>query len=336
MRAPDFWHIRHGRDAAPMLRLLLSPLSWLQATLTARRIARAVPVQMGVPVVSIGNLSLGGTGKTPLARLVRARLSAITGGPVAVISRGHGGTHKGPLAVNLARHDASLVGDEPLMLATDGPVVIGRDRVEAARLAVAEGAGGLVLDDAHQNPAVARDLSICVIDTKAGFGNGHLFPAGPLRERPEVGLARADAVILMGEDDPEEGVAAALEHWGGPVFHASLEPVGDCRDLSTAGPLVGFCGIGRPAKFEDTLRACGASLVDLVPFDDHHPYMPAELARLQRLAAEHGAGLVTTEKDYARLPDAFRQKVRVLRIEAVMADPQGFDRLLATGLEARP
>jgi tetraacyldisaccharide 4'-kinase len=336
MRAPDFWQIRHGRDAAPMLRLLLSPFSWVQGFFTARRLARTVPVPMPVPVVAIGNLSLGGTGKTPLARLVRATLSSLAGGPVAIVSRGHGGSHTGPLAVDPDRHDAAIVGDEPLMLAADGPVVIGRERAAAARLAVQQGAAALVLDDAHQNPAVARDLSICVIDAQAGFGNGYLFPAGPLREKPDVGLARADAVILMGHGTPDEEVQAALDHWGGPVFRARLEPVEACHDLSGAGPLLGFCGIGRPAKFEDTLRACKADLIDLVPFDDHHPYMPAELERLARLAAERGAGLVTTEKDFARLPAAFRPQVRVLRVSAVMAEPDRFGHLLGSVLKPVP
>lgn len=332
MRAPDFWYIREGRDSVPMLRLLLSPLSWLQGAMTARRIARTVPVVTGVPVVSIGNLSLGGTGKTPIARLVRSRLSVLIDGPVAIVSRGHGGSLTGPVRVDPDVHSASEVGDEPLMLAGDGPVFIGRDRAGAARLAVSSGMRALVLDDAHQNPDVAKSLSLCVVDAGAGFGNGHLFPAGPLREKPATGLARADTVILMGSTPVDEDASAAIAVWGGPVLKAALQSAEDSVNISKLGPVLGFCGIGRPAKFEATLKQLGADLADLIPFDDHHAYSPAELAMLKMRAGHLGATLVTTEKDAARLPSEFRDQVRVVRVEAVFDDLAGLDAMLVKAI----
>jgi tetraacyldisaccharide 4'-kinase len=220
-----------------------------------------------------------------------------------------------------------------LMLAHDGPVVIGRDRATAALLAARQGMMGLVLDDAHQNPSVARKLNVCVIDAGAGFGNGHLFPAGPLREKPEVGLGRADVVILMGNETPDDEVAEALRAWAGPVFTASLTPAATSNDLSGAGPFLAFCGIGRPAKFEQTLKDCGAHLLDLVPFDDHHPYSASDLARLEQMAADESAQLITTEKDYARLPVSFQTKVKVLKIQALIDDAAGFDALLKSAIE---
>jgi tetraacyldisaccharide 4'-kinase len=167
----------------------------------------------------------------------------------------------------------------------------------------------------------------------AGFGNGWLFPAGPLREKPDVGLARADAVILMGSQTPEDEVAAALQAWAGPLFAARLVPSEASKDLSGVGPLLAFCGIGRPAKFEQTLKECGANLVDLVPFDDHHPYSAGDLARLEQRAADEGAQLITTEKDYARLPVSFQTKVMVLKIQALIDDAAGFDALLKSAIE---
>lgn len=327
MQTPVFWTVREGRESLPLVRLLLTPLGWLQGASVARRIARATPFVSGVPVISVGNLTAGGTGKTPLARLLRARLAARLGGPVAVVSRGHGGTQRGPLRVDPARHTAGDVGDEPLMLASDGPVYVGRDRAAAARLAVAEGQRALVLDDGHQNPAVHRHLSLVVVDGATGFGNGRLLPAGPLREPPGRGLARADALILMGEasgDTLEDLAGSTL-----PRLAVRLAP----QPPDVSGRVVGFCGIGRPEKFEDTLKETGLTTVDFVPFPDHHPYRAADLARLARLAAQAEAKLVTTEKDYARLPAPFRDTVAVVRVDARPAEPEALERLVDLALE---
>lgn len=328
MRPPEFWQIEHGRDAAPMIRALLTPLSWLYTGATARRIAQANPWPAPVPVVSVGNLSLGGTGKTPLARLLRERLGDMVNGPAAIISRGHGGHLRGPVMVDTGIHSARDVGDEPLMLAHDGRVSIARDREQAARLAVAQGARALVLDDGHQNPSVLKDLSLVVVDARAGFGNGRIVPAGPLREPVGAGLKRADAVIVMGVGGPEEG--PALPGWTGPVLACSLVP----ERLDLKGSVLAFCGIGRPEKFEDTLRAMGMALEALVPFPDHHPYSPSELRRLAAHAEASGAALVTTEKDFMRLPEWFARSVRVVKVTARCEDPAALDRLLETAIAA--
>jgi tetraacyldisaccharide 4'-kinase len=334
MRAPDFWTVREGRDAAVMLRTLLMPLSWLYAATTARRIARARPVAVGAPVISIGNLTLGGVGKTPIARLARARLAALTGGPCAVVSRGHGGSLRGPVAVDPTRHDFKDVGDEPMMLAADGAVVVARDRAAGARLAVEAGARAIVLDDGHQNPALAKALSIVVVDGETGFGNGFVCPAGPLREPVATGLERADAVVVMGgrEDEPVEG----LEGFAGPVLRAALrprDPAGARADIGT-GPVLGFCGIGRPEKFDATLRALGLAVREVLPFADHHVYSDADLRRLTALAQEMDATLVTTEKDRARLPAWMARAVKIVPVEARFSDPDAFDALLRTALGA--
>jgi tetraacyldisaccharide 4'-kinase len=328
MRPPAFWSIAEGRDAAPMLRLLLTPPSWLWAQVTARRIARAAPVRAGVPVVSIGNLTLGGTGKTPLARLVRTRLAALAEGPVCIVSRGHGGRLEGPVLVDPTMHTAHDVGDEPLMLARDGPVIVSRDRAAGAALAEASGHRAIVLDDGHQNPALSKALSIVVVDGQTGFGNGRVCPAGPLREPVAAGLARADGVIWMGGDPGE--ARDRLPGFGGPVLAASLV----AEPFTHEGPVLGFCGIGRPEKFDTTLRSLGLQVEDMLPFPDHHVYRPRELAALAARAAATGARLVTTEKDMARLPPDFAQAVYVVRVAARMSDPAALDALLVNALEA--
>lgn len=318
MRAPAFWTIRHGRDSAPILRLLLSPFGALYGASVARRLARTPPVALAVPVVCLGNLTAGGTGKTPLAQTLRGVLQDVLSGPVGIVSRGYGGRLEGPVAVDPALHDASDVGDEPLMLSHDGPVFIGRDRGSAGKLAVTAGMAGLILDDGHQNPSLAKTISLVVVDGQTGFGNGHLIPAGPLRETPANGLKRADALIVVGRlsEDTAEDIAGFF----GPVFHAFLEP----EPIEISGPVLGFCGIGRPEKFDATLRALGLDVVDLYPFPDHHMYRADELARLAKTAQACGARLVTTRKDWVRLPPEFAAQVTVVDIKARLTDVGAF------------
>jgi tetraacyldisaccharide 4'-kinase len=327
MRAPAFWTIRHGRDAAPMLRLLLTPLGWLYGASVARRLAQVVPQRLPVPVVSIGNISVGGTGKTPLALMIRAELSGLIEGEVAILSRGYGGTLSEPTRVDLSVHSANQTGDEPLMMAASGPVFVARDRSAGGRLAVAQNMAALVLDDAHQNPSLAKDLSVVVVDGKTGFGNGHLVPAGPLREPVAKGLARADLVITMGP--VSEDTSADLADYEGPILAAKLVP----SPIEIPGKVVGFCGIGRPEKFDATLQSLGLDVVDMYPFPDHHAYSSTDIARLEKIAREAGAGLVTTRKDYVRLPRDFASKVRVIEVTAMMEDQDALRAILVAALD---
>lgn len=323
MRAPEFWSGRaEGRDAAPMLRALLTPMSWLYAAAAAARWATTTPARVDAPVICVGNVSVGGVGKTPVVRAVRALLRA-RGVEAHALSRGHGGRLPGPVRVDPSIHMAADVGDEPLLHARDGPAWIARDRVAGAQAAVAAGARAIVLDDGFQNPTLAKDLSLVVVDAQDGFGNGAVLPAGPLREPVATALARADAVILMGDgpaaDDPRLARMTRLRAW--------IEPAGAAPE----GPLVAFAGIGRPQKFFDTLTARGGDLADAVPFADHHPYSERDLAFLAKLAAERDARLVTTEKDHVRLPAAARSAILTLPVTARFADEAAlaalFDRL---------
>ena len=327
MRAPAFWTIRHGRDAAPMLRALLSPLGWLYGASVARRLAKATPLQLTIPVVSLGNISLGGTGKTPLAHLIRAELSALLASPVAIVSRGYGGSLEGPLLVDPSRHSANEVGDEPLMLAADGPVIVAKDRRAGGQLAVRLGMKAVVLDDAHQNPALAKDLSIVVVDGQTGFGNGYIVPAGPLREPATKGLVRADLIILMGpvSDDTQDDLA----QYNGLTLCAELVP----EPIDIKGKVLGFCGIGRPEKFDATLRGLGLDVVDMYPFPDHHPYSASDLKRLSARAAQEGVSLVTTQKDFVRLPADFAQHVHVIPVTTRMSDHATLRQKLALTLD---
>jgi tetraacyldisaccharide 4'-kinase len=317
MRAPDFWDRPPGLTAS-----LLAPLgaAWSGAARLRRAVARSY--RAPVPVVCVGNLVAGGSGKTPVV-LSLAGLLAERGVAVHVVTRGYGGRLAGPVRVDPARHDAAEVGDEPLLIAARAACWVARDRAAGSRAAAEAGAALILLDDGFQNPHVAKDLSLVVVDAEYGFGNGRVIPAGPLREPVAEGLARADAVVLIGDGGAPEAVLAA----GHPVLRAALSPLDAARFPGVR--VVAFAGIGRPAKFFASLHQAGAELAGTHPFPDHHPFRDGELARLRAEAERGGALLVTTAKDWVRLPEGARDGIDVLDVEISWADPPAVTRLLS-------
>lgn len=325
LSTPRWWYSRNRAGTGGVVRLLLTPVSWIWAGVTARRIADGRPVDPGVPVICVGNLTMGGTGKTPVAREIARRLDA------AVLSRGYGGAQAGPLRVDPGRHSSADVGDEPLMLAGDLSVWVARDRAAGALAAAQGGARVIVMDDGHQNPSVRKTLSLIVVDGETRneewpFGRGGVFPAGPMREPLKAGLARADAVVLLLPADLETPDPELLHTFGEtPVLVTRLTPAAP----PPTGPQVGFAGVGKPWKVERALIAAGCELADFWPFPDHHAYDEAMLQRLADRAGQYGAGLVTTEKDWARLPGPWRDRVVSWPVRAVFEDEAALERLLA-------
>ena len=312
MRSPRFWDRDvdpKSREGAPLTRLLLTPLAAIYAKVTARRIQNADPVEIGIPVICVGNLTAGGSGKSPIVAAIRQHLSENFGGwRVASLSRGYGGKLKGPLRVDPEAHTASEVGDEALMLARSGEAWIGAERGVAGQAMEDDGVDVIIMDDGFQNPGLAKSLSIIVVDATAGFGNGHVIPKGPLREPVNKGLARADAVILMGSGEPP----AELTEFDGPILRASIQPASP----PPPGVYVAFAGIGRPEKFFDTLKACGTAPLDAVPFADHHTYSDRDVRYLKALACDYNARLITTEKDFVRLTPTQRADIATLPVTA--------------------
>ncbi|MFN3573324.1 MAG: tetraacyldisaccharide 4'-kinase [Phenylobacterium sp.] len=332
LSTPRWWYVRE-RPPMPVTRALLTPLSWVWAAVTARKIARARPVDPGAAVVCVGNLTMGGTGKTPVAREILRRLSE-KGLAAHALSRGYGGSLAGPVQVDPLRHTAAEVGDEPLMLAKTAPAWIARDRAAGAQAAAAAGAEAIVMDDGHQNPSLTKALSLVVVDgeTRNGewpFGDGAVFPAGPMREPLKAGLARADAVVLMLPADMDAPDPALVRLFGEtPVLVARLVPA----EPPPVGPQLGFAGVGKPWKVERSLKAAGCELVDFAPFPDHFAYDEATLGRLEARARDFNAGLVTTEKDWVRLPPAWRDRIAAWPVRAAFENEKALDDLLARAL----
>ncbi len=307
MRAPDFWQTR-GAVAR-----LLAPLGWLYGASVAVKARLARPARAQAKVICVGNLTAGGSGKTPVTIALGTFLAA-RGRQVFFLTRGYGGNESGPLQVT-SDAEAARVGDEALLLARTAPTILARDRAAGAALADAQGTDIIIMDDGHQNFALTKDLSVVVVDGQTGFGNGLMIPAGPLRESVAQGLARADAVVIVGDGDPDLG------DYAGPVLRARLTPLNDeLRGQS----LFAFAGIGRPEKFVASLQEAGVKITGTQFFADHHPYSDSEIAALKKRG-----GLVTTQKDYVRLTAEQRRGVAVLKVAARFNDATLLDRLLA-------
>jgi tetraacyldisaccharide 4'-kinase len=294
MRAPRFYFRPPG-----LASFLLLPFAMLYGAVAGWRMRRP-GARAGVPVICIGNPTLGGAGKTPTAIAV-ARLLAAMGEKPAFVSRGYGGSDAGPVQVDPGAHDAARVGDEPLLLARHFPTFVARDRLAGGRLAAASGASVLVLDDGFQNPLLAKDCSLLVIDGAVGVGNGDVFPAGPLRAPLSAQLALAQGVVRVGAGEASRAVESQAVTTGLPVFSARLTPDSTAATALKGAKVLAFAGIGRPEKFFETLRATGANIVETRSFDDHHRFSANDAQRLLAAAKARSLLLVTTEKDMARM-----------------------------------
>ncbi len=318
MKAPAFWNSR-----VALLGRLLAPAGWLYAEATAWRLAHGRPWRAPVPVICVGNLTSGGAGKTPIVRDLALRLRK-QGLNAGILSRGYGGRERGPLEVDPACHDAARVGDEPLLLARDVPCWIAADRAEGARAMVAAGVDVIVMDDGLQNPSLVQDLRLIVVDGAVGFGNGRAIPAGPLREHIRDGIARADAIVFIGND--ETGVVS--DYSSRLNILQAITKIEDSHCLS-GKRLLAFAGIGRPEKFRTSLTEADAEVAAFHAFADHHPYSDAELNSLAAQAEALGAQLVTTQKDWVRLNEIWQSKIKAIPIVVVWKNEDVLTALLA-------
>lgn len=295
LEAPSWWYRKKG-----VLASALAPIGSVYGRISASRMERGAPYRSRLPVICVGNFTAGGGGKTPTAIALAALLKAMGRKP-AFLTRGYGGKTGGVTPVTEGA-SAEVVGDEPLLLAAVAPVFVSADRVAGAKAIEATDADIIVMDDGFQNPSLAKDLSLIVVDAGMGLGNGLVIPAGPLRAPLDVQIARADALCVIGEGKKAAALIATFKGAGKPVVNAKVAPNCDPRWL-TVLPAIGFAGIAHPGKFFSTLKANGARLVESHAFPDHHRFTARQAERLLKEAEEKSAMLVTTEKDWVRLPD---------------------------------
>ena len=308
MREPGFWWGEGSLASA-----LLAPLAALYGAVAQWRLGRGGR-RAAAPVVCVGNLTVGGAGKTPTA-LALARMLAAAGERPMFLTRGYGGALAGPLLVDPARHRAREVGDEPLLLARTAPTIVARDRVKGA--GIAGDASVIVMDDGFHNPSLFKDFSVLVVDGRRGTGNGRVIPAGPLRAPLEAQLGRAHALIVVGElgraaDSAERARAADI-----PVLQARLRPDADVIAWLRGRQVLAFAGIADPEKFFATLAEAGVVLAATRSFPDHHRYTRAEAVALCDDAQRAGLLLMTTEKDLARLSGEDQVKELAARVKAL-------------------
>jgi tetraacyldisaccharide 4'-kinase len=317
----------------------LSPLGAIYGSMAERKMAGVAPYRSRLPVICIGNFTAGGGGKTPTAIAV-AKVLKEAGERPSFLTRGYGGKTQGPVLVAKGQ-SAAEVGDETLLLAAHAPVVVSADRAAGARLIEGTDATVIVMDDGFQNPQLVKDFSLIVVDAATGLGNGLVMPAGPLRAPLDKQMPRADALLLIGDGGKTAPLAKGFEAANKPVLKARMAPRGDPRWLGIL-PVIGFAGIANPKKFYATLSQNGARLTGTRSFPDHHPYSERQAMRLLRWAREWNAMLVTTEKDWVRLPDddgtelsELKFRSRPLLVDIEFADGNRLKRLLVEMIEKR-
>ncbi len=304
LEPPSWWY---GGDRIPLAAWALWPVSAAYGGIVERRFRTASLYRSTLPVICVGNFTMGGAGKTPAA-LKLASMLCEAGRKPGFLTRGYGGSERGPHLIDSATDGADRVGDEPLLLARAAPAVVSRDRAAGAKLLETLGVDVIIMDDGFQNPSLEKDFSLVVVDGGAGVGCGHVFPLGPLRAPLAFQLGMADAVVILGAQDRTNMAkligqkSQQLRAIPLPVFNARIVPA--ATDELRGRPFLAFCGIGRPAKFFDTLREAGIAVVKSRSFPDHHPYSEADARSLLAEAKALNAGLITTEKDRARLKGA--------------------------------
>ena len=331
MREPGFWWRKTGLQAA-----LLAPVAAGYGFIAARRMART-GARAGVPVLCVGNFTLGGTGKTPTAIAI-AQMLAAAGETPFCLSRGYGGSVTGPKLVNVHHDPASQVGDEALLLAHAAPTIISRDRVAGVRLAKTQGASVIVMDDGLQNPSLQKDFTLAVIDGTRGIGNACVFPAGPLRAPLRAQLARTDALLVMGDPGGARDVVALAEKRGLPVLHGRLIPDHGAVEVLKGRKVLAFAGIGNPEKFFRSAADAGIAVTQRQAFPDHHRFTAEEAAKLEMDADSEGLALLTTEKDRARMTGdpalhALATQVHVLPVTLELDEPEMLGKLVMGALQ---
>ncbi|MDR3031150.1 MAG: tetraacyldisaccharide 4'-kinase [Holosporales bacterium] len=309
-RAPKFWNEVDSKTSRA-----LEPLAKLYGIISSLKINSVIPTKVSVPVICIGNVVLGGAGKTPTVALICSILKKYQYNP-HILTAGYGGYIKNVVKVDSSMHSYLQVGDEALLSALVSPTWIGRNRVNSAKAATIAGANVLVMDDGFQNNSLEKDFKVLVVDSCQQFGNGRLFPAGPLRETADLGIKKSDAVLIIGEKNETLENKIKQVKQSISIFRAKMKVVGKPKIENKKA--IGFCGLGYPDKFRKTLLECGFEIEDFIAFSDHHLYTITEIQKLIKAAKNSKSALITTRKDYVKIPDVFKNEISVIDIKLAL------------------
>ena len=317
MQAPKFWQ---KSDKQSIASIMLLPLALIYKNIGLMRQKLVNQYKANIPVICIGNIVAGGAGKTPVALYLGQYIKKKSIN-IHYLSRGYGAKLSGVIKVDINNHSAIDVGDEPLLLAEIAPTWIAKNRVDGVKAAVDSGADIIIMDDGFQNPYLYKDLSLVVVDTAVGFGNGKIIPSGPLRETIKNGLSRADGVILIGD---EEMPVELSKFDSDKIYHATLKP--DIDWVNDGGKYVAFAGIGRPSKFFSSLKLAGVKISQCYSYGDHYNYKNSDLEYLRKKAKQYSAKLITTKKDILRISKQQRKDIAVFPIMLYCRESKNFHR----------
>ncbi len=312
MLFPKFW--LNSKSNPSLLTYILYPISIIWLVLGKLHQKCTPSKKCPIPIICVGNITIGGNGKTPTALKLRSLLQNLGYKP-HILSHGYLANLKGPHLVNPKKDSFISVGDEALMMAFYGPTWIARNRYSGIKAAVASGANVIIMDDGFQNSTIKKDFSLLIIETSIGFGNGYAIPAGPLREQISSGFKKADFTVTIGDRTDQYNFRKDNSFINKiPNLQGRLVAQCDKFDLKKQN-VIGFAGISHPMKFKNTLEKLGANIIKFKAFTNHKPFKNKDLTDLVNAAEKQKALLITTEKDFVRIPKYLRRKIHVLRVE---------------------
>lgn len=320
-KTPEFWS-REG-----IVSQLLLPLTVIYFICKRIFSSHSKPQKFNCKIITVGNPVVGGAGKTPTAIAIYKMLKSLhKGRKICFLSKGYGGVLKGPILADLEKHQASEIGDEPVLLAAKAPVIISKDRLKGVEFADKEGFDIVITDDGLHDDRFGKSLNLAVIDGPYGLGNRLVLPSGPLRDRIDLALRNVENVLIVGEDKKE--TTEYLKKRVGRKFNILRSDIKVTSKHDPKGIYLAFAGIARPQKFFDTLNDLKLYTCETVEFPDHHAYSEDDIKYLKEISAQNKAKLITTEKDYVKLPEKFKKEVDCVKIELNFADKKKVEKLL--------
>lgn len=315
--SPRFWW-----SSQKFMRHLLFPFSIIYGYFADRTMKRKNVPSVSMPVLCVGNFTLGGTGKTPVV-IALTNTAKRLGLKPGIVSRGYGGKIKHSRCVDLARDKARDVGDEPILLAQHATVAVGTDRIQSAKLLQNEGCNFILMDDGFQSRRMVIDFAVLVIDGLRGLGNGAVFPAGPLRAPLKTQLAYANSLIMIGTGDRSHEIPQLAKQADKPLTHARLTPL--VKDNVKGKSFLAFAGIGNPEKFFCSIRELQGKVVKTMVYADHHFFTDRDLDDINNAANNNNLFIATTAKDFVRIKgdkkDKLLEKLYVFDVEVAFDDP---------------